>query len=205
MPTLDQLLTMTQSSINALSVGVLKNILFTNHVNATMILEKSELVSKVMALVDDERKDRERQRLVESLEEDRRRTEREEAMRREQEDQRRREEEEWPRTGGRESHRTRLDEAEDGTDDMEINVEVVDEDEDQATPHDRSDRHANSGGQTEAAVSAIPPETSATSEKPASFLERSGLCVICQDEEANIAIVDCGYVHLAFFSWSMQG
>ena len=27
-------------------------------------------------------------------------------------------------------------------------------------------------------------------------LERNGLCVICQDEEANIAIVDCGWVFL---------
>ena len=202
MPTLDQLLTMTQSSINALSIGVLKSILFTNHVNVTMILEKSELVTKVMALVDDERRERERQRLVGRLEEDRRRTEREEAIRREQEDRRRREEERL-RTGGRESHRTRLDEAEDGTDDMEINVEVVDEDEGQATPRDRSGRYADYGEQTEAAVSATPPETSATSEKPASFLERSGLCVICQDEEANIAIVDCGYVYLLLFSWFM--
>ena len=193
---------MTQSSINALPVGVLKSILFTNHVNATMILEKSELVTKVMALVDDEKKERERQRLVGRLEEDRRRTEREEAIRREQEDRRRREEERL-RTGGRESHRTRLDEAEDGTDDMEINVEVVDEDEDQATPRDRSGRYADYGEQTEAAVSATSPETSATSEKPASFLERSGLCVICQDEEANIAIVDCGYVHLLLFSCFM--
>jgi len=181
---------MTKSSINALSVGVLKSILFTNHVNATMILEKSELVSKVMALVDDERRERERQRLAERLEEDRRRTEREE---REQEDRRRREEE-WLRTERRESHGTRLDEAEDGTDNMDINIEVVDEDEDQATPCNRSTRHADHGGQTEAAVPATPPETSATPEKLASFRERSGLCVICQDEEANIAIVDCGYV-----------
>lgn len=26
------------------------------------------------------------------------------------------------------------------------------------------------------------------------IVERSGLCVICQDEEANIAIVDCGHL-----------
>lgn len=202
MPTLDQLLIMTQSSINALSVGVLKSILFTNHVNATMILEKSELVSKVMALVDDEKRERERQRLVERLEEDRRRTEREESTSREQEHRRRREEEEWSRTERRESHRTRLDEVEDGTDNMDIDIEVVDEDEDQATPH-RSGRHADYGEQTEVTISATPSETSAIPEKPASFLERSGLCVICQDEEANIAIVDCGYVHLLLLSQSM--
>lgn len=28
----------------------------------------------------------------------------------------------------------------------------------------------------------------------ASTLERTGLCVVCQDEEANIAIVDCGHM-----------
>lgn len=35
-----------------------------------------------------------------------------------------------------------------------------------------------------------PPKARAT----AADLERTGLCVICQDDEANIAIVDCGYV-----------
>ena len=30
----------------------------------------------------------------------------------------------------------------------------------------------------------------------AADLERNGLCVVCQDEEANIAIVDCGYVFI---------
>ncbi|KAJ2969940.1 hypothetical protein NUW54_g12848 [Trametes sanguinea] len=42
-----------------------------------------------------------------------------------------------------------------------------------------------------------PPPTSTLTPKAqamASRLERTGLCVICQDEEANIAIVDCGYV-----------
>ena len=31
-------------------------------------------------------------------------------------------------------------------------------------------------------------------------LERTGLCVVCQDEEANIAIVDCGWVHFPSLS-----
>jgi hypothetical protein len=37
---------------------------------------------------------------------------------------------------------------------------------------------------------------------PASYVaaERNGLCVICQDEDANIAIVDCGYVLVLFFA-----
>jgi hypothetical protein len=36
-----------------------------------------------------------------------------------------------------------------------------------------------------------PPASSSPPPKPTST-ERSGLCVICQDQEANIAIVDCG-------------
>jgi hypothetical protein len=39
---------------------------------------------------------------------------------------------------------------------------------------------------------ASPPPMMGTS----ADLERNGLCVVCQDEEANIAIVDCGYVSI---------
>ena len=39
-----------------------------------------------------------------------------------------------------------------------------------------------------------PGKMSPKAQAMASHLERTGLCVICQDEEANIAIVDCGYV-----------
>lgn len=35
-------------------------------------------------------------------------------------------------------------------------------------------------------------------QSPSFGVERNGLCVVCQDEEANIAIVDCGYVTLPF-------
>jgi len=38
--------------------------------------------------------------------------------------------------------------------------------------------------------SPLPPKAQAM----AATLERTGLCVICQDEEANIAIVDCGHL-----------
>lgn len=38
-----------------------------------------------------------------------------------------------------------------------------------------------------------PPASSSPPPKPTST-ERSGLCVICQDQEANIAIVDCGHL-----------
>lgn len=47
--------------------------------------------------------------------------------------------------------------------------------------------------------STTPRLSSAPKSKPRSHpkstnAERFGLCVICQDEEANIAVVDCGYV-----------
>jgi len=41
---------------------------------------------------------------------------------------------------------------------------------------------------------ATPPQTKGS----ATTLERTGLCVVCQDEEANIAIVDCGWVYFLF-------
>ncbi|KAG1721123.1 uncharacterized protein EDB91DRAFT_1176681 [Suillus paluster] len=31
-------------------------------------------------------------------------------------------------------------------------------------------------------------------------MERSGLCMICQDQEANIAIVDCGHLAMCQLS-----
>ncbi|KAK7018583.1 RING-finger domain-containing protein [Favolaschia claudopus] len=39
-----------------------------------------------------------------------------------------------------------------------------------------------------------PPPLPPKAQAMASHLERTGLCVICQDDEANIAIVDCGHL-----------
>lgn len=49
---------MTDREIKALSIGNLKAILFRNHVNARLVVEKEELVSKVKALLEDERRER---------------------------------------------------------------------------------------------------------------------------------------------------
>ncbi|KAJ7512695.1 hypothetical protein B0H11DRAFT_4180 [Mycena galericulata] len=46
----------------------------------------------------------------------------------------------------------------------------------------------------EGSSSAAPPPLPPKAQAMASHLERTGLCVICQDEEANIAIVDCGHL-----------
>jgi hypothetical protein len=129
---------MTSSSISSLSIGTLKAILFQNHVNAGMIIEKGDLVSKVKALVEEERKDRERDAEI----------------------KRKEEAEELERQRERLEELRRLKEKKDG--------KTIDPD----------------------AMDADPPKVQAM----ATALERDGLCVICQDDEANIAIVDCGQV-----------
>lgn len=115
----------------------MKAILFQNHVNAGLILEKGELVLKVKALVEEERKERERDA---------------EIKRREQADE-------------LERQTQRLEEL-------------------------RRMKNERDGKPTdpEGAAGPIPPKAQTST----AALERDGLCVICQDEEANIAIVDCG-------------
>lgn len=130
---------MQPEGIKILSISVLKAILFQNHVNARLILEKSDLVDKVLTLVEDERRERQRKAREEEQE-----------MRVMEEEQRVREEEERKR---------------------------AEEQEQDAKPDSVK-------------PSPLPPKAQAM----AATLERTGLCVICQDEEANIAIVDCGYV-----------
>jgi len=51
---------MQTEGIRALSIGALKAILFQNHVNARLIIEKGDLVDKVVTLVEDERRERDR-------------------------------------------------------------------------------------------------------------------------------------------------
>jgi hypothetical protein len=130
---------MTTSTLSGLSISTLKAILFQNHVNAGVILEKGDLVSKVRGLVDEERRDRAREAEI-----------------------RRREEEEQV-----EAQRAMMEE------------------------HKRNREEAKGDGATKGgSTSSLPPKAQAM----AATLERNGLCVICQDEEANIAIVDCGCV-----------
>lgn len=189
---------MTQASVAALPISVLKNILFTNHVNASMILEKSELVKKVMTLIEDEKRERERQRMVEEaerLEEEERRREREEAIRREQEERRRREEEERLKKMKRERQRARVEDAPDSEDDMmDVEVEMTDDEDEDTNDVQQSGQGNEPPVSGSTSTSGTPPKMTPQKPTMVSTLERSGLCVICQDEEANIAIVDCGYV-----------
>jgi hypothetical protein len=131
---------MEAEGIKVLSIGTLKAILSQNHVNARLILEKSDLVNKVVTLIEDERRDRERKAREEELEN--RAMEEERRMR--EENQRKTEE--------------------------------------------------DKGKKNESTDSAKPAPLHPKAQAMAATLERTGLCVICQDEEANIAIVDCGHL-----------
>ena len=166
---------MPPESIRALSISALKSILFTNHVNVGNILEKGDLVGKVLSLVEDEKKERDRMRLVGEMEEMER-------------IQREREREGinvdgFPPIATEEGpSRTVVSEEERHADPIMDNHEE--------THHTQTENlsQSNVGAQE------TKPNAPAVSNISISALERNGLCVVCQDEEANIAIVDCGFV-----------
>ena len=180
MPTLDQLLEMPDDALAHLSIGTLKAVLFQNHVNARLVVEKAELVAKVRTLVEDERRERERHAALEAAEraaEEEARHAAEEARRVEEERRRARE-------------RASQDAA------SAINVDVESGGGEEASAHAQTEE----GPSDEAAPPPPPPKPAPQASPPPARgpsprgpqLERTGLCVICQDEEANIVIVDCG-------------
>ncbi|KLO13325.1 hypothetical protein SCHPADRAFT_852640 [Schizopora paradoxa] len=195
-PTLDELVAMTEDAISRLSVGKLKAILMDNHVNAGMILEKSELIAKVKLLIETERQERERAeafRLQEELEEQWRREERdlERQRQREEEERRARERLEREQAQWREEHRTTVEEAND--EDHNRSTSLRDSGDyllRPSTPPAKSDDAKVDSG-TSSSESQPKPSRSAA---PPPSGERSGICVICTDEEANIVIVDCGHL-----------
>jgi hypothetical protein len=143
---------MTNEEVSHMSISALKSVLYQNHVNVHLLLEKSDLVARVHALLGDERQERAREAAIHAREE-------EEIIARQHamEDQRlrdehSREQREW----------THMDSAHVSGDDNE---------------------------QPKSKVFTPPPILGTAAD-----LERNGLCVVCQDEEANIAIVDCGCV-----------
>lgn len=179
-PTMEQLMEMTAEQVSSLSVSALKAVMFANHVNTGVgVLEKSELVNKVQSLIDDERRDRARREAEEQCErqrEEARRTAHAEELRREQEEMDRvlaeslREHNESQRNTPQEERREDHSEAR------------------TATPPPSSPEPA--------ASPSPPPKMTPAAQSMATQLERTGLCVICQDDEANIAIVDCGHLCL---------
>ncbi|KAF8962612.1 hypothetical protein BDZ97DRAFT_1105009 [Flammula alnicola] len=185
-PTLNQLLTMDADSVGSLSIGALKAILFTNHVNAGQILEKSDLVAKVLVLIADEKRERERQRQAE---------EREELEMMQREAERREGVRERALAAERERHRAEAAAAEATAAEAHMDSEM--------RAGDGAGENRSSGdnrGHPEHITSTTPPSAPTAEPAPpkmhgsASTLERTGLCVVCQDEEANIAIVDCGHM-----------
>ncbi|KAI0052103.1 hypothetical protein FA95DRAFT_1580210 [Auriscalpium vulgare] len=164
-PTLDQLLDMTEVAMSALSISSLKAVLFHNHVNARLLLEKSELVQRVKALVEDERRERAREAAVHAREE-------EEIIARQH--------------AMMEEHRAREEQV---REDREAREREEAAPATTPTPDgDGTPATVDSGAPSP--PKAMPP----LRPNAAAELERTGLCVICQDEEANIAIVDCGHL-----------
>ncbi|KDR80147.1 hypothetical protein GALMADRAFT_242406 [Galerina marginata CBS 339.88] len=172
-PTLEQLLNMTQAAIGSLSVGALKSILFTNHVNPGQVLEKGDLVKKVLTLVEVEKSDRERQRQVEQREE----------MERIQREAERQQELENQRAAERERA------AAAAAPDVDMGASQDAQSRERSTEDDTHEPRAHPSS-SPPKPAPMPPKTQGS----ASTLERTGLCVICQDEEANIAIIDCGHM-----------
>lgn len=194
---------MTDNDIAKLTIGTLKNVLFQNHVNATLMLEKSELVGKVMRLVEAERTER---REREEEEERERLREEEEAMERQRVMMAQHRERQEREAREREEREKREKEAQESTGGNEPPVVVEGEQTvDEEKPPATEDRPSEETTPTAAPSTPPKPKTTAPPVPPkspasmAAHLERTGLCVICQDEEANIAIVDCGYVQISRF------
>ena len=122
-----------------------------------MVLEKSDLVSRVLQLVEDEKKERERAQRAND------------------------EEEEMYRDMIREAERESRAQQPEGHDD-----------EDEVRPS--SEQHQQGEQEQEHQEHQIPSPPRSPAPNKSSFVERNGLCVVCQDEEANIAIIDCGCV-----------
>jgi len=134
-------------------------------VNPGQVLEKTDLVQKVLTLVGAEKAERERQRFAEEREE-MERVQRE--VDRMEEEERARERRERENRGDRSSPPRR-------------------------SPSSSPPEHHQTSGSNSSPPPARTPSPSIT-QKMASALERTGLCVVCQDDEANIAIVDCGHL-----------
>jgi len=213
---MDALLEMSSEGLHALSVGTLKSVLYENHVLAPQALEKDDLVAKVQFLVDNERRDRVREAEIHAMEEqvylEQQRVMREEFLRQQAERERAQEENVTeneatrmsadiqpptpiefpaPSTGGN------VQEHDHNNGDRHEHLDV---------PGDRSSVHSHSSSQSQrpATVPTVGASSPSLSRSPSpsapmaynapTIVERSGLCVICQDEEANIVVVDCGHL-----------
>lgn len=169
------LVPLPRSYLSSLSIGTLKAVLYENHVRVdfSQVLEKSELVGRVAELVEDERKRLERQRREEEREEREAREAKERAERAE-----RGEMSPGPSNGAR------------GTDGDLIDLmdgAELGAGEDAAAGEEGEGVKSDSGSEPKGARSPRSPPTGPQAED-------RGLCVVCQDEEATLAVVDCGHL-----------
>lgn len=179
---------MTDREIKALSIGNLKAILFRNHVNARLVVEKEELVSKVKALLEDER--RERADAARRAEEEERETQ-DRIRRLREQAAASRAQSTTPQTTPSTGNGTRPSES----DSQQGAAEETDKTTDRPASREVPPPTPPKENPPPSPSSSAPVgQMSQKAQAMASHLERTGLCVICQDEEANIAIVDCGYV-----------
>nr|VWO94511.1 Uncharacterized protein [Ganoderma boninense] len=167
---------MSDEQIAALSIGSLKEILFKNHVTARLIVEKGELVSRVKTLVEEERVERERKA-------------REEEAERQYEAQMRAAREASSSSSGPSQSASPAPQQAESRERVQMPVPQPAPAEGLAFPTAETSSSPPKRVVTPEPNGTLPPNAQAM----ASRLERTGLCVICQDEEANIAIVDCGY------------
>ncbi|KAG8961889.1 hypothetical protein FRC00_010933 [Tulasnella sp. 408] len=182
-PPLSSLLDKTTEELNALSVHVLKEILHQNHVNARLLLEKSDLVDRVKMLIDDERREREREEEMRRLEEqeaiDLQHRMMAELRAREQERERlMREQAAAASAATAEASQTASGEA---------SSAAAGEGTTEATPPSPGAPE----DQTQESKATPTPAPAPAPPKPAPLphvMERSGLCVVCQDADANMAL-----------------
>ena len=151
---------MRPNDVARLPISTLKSILFENRVNTSIgVLEKQDLVDKVIALTTDERRDREIKE----------REEREEAERMEWARRERERQEEERKVAERE--RKLLEER------LREGGGVM--------PDEEVKQESNT-------IDTKPASSPSSSSHPYPDREHEGVCVVCQDEHANMAIVDCG-------------
>lgn len=152
------------------------------------ILEKGDLVSKVLTLVADEKRERERQRQAEEMEEM-------ERIQREIEAMEERERRERMETAAAAAAAAPVQPTQD---DAEISSHNNGPGERDGQERSVEDPTAEFVQQRTSTPLPTQPKLNMSS------VERNGLCIICQDEEANIAIVDCGYVNFICLCVSAQ-
>lgn len=186
-PSLATLLTQSRPSIAALSVGTLKKILWEARVRIPPgVCEKEDLVDRVCAFLEEERR-READNDHDSV---------------------------WEEYYGDDGIVVTAEEeddtgaAEPATEGPTGNTNVHLNSNDFVTPDDDHLSTPNLSGRPNTRPTSPQPSpdiftassTHAKGKARPSKPTEGGLCVVCQDEEANIAIVDCGHVLLAVYS-----